>query len=101
MYRLSIAYVSSLAVFLIVDGLIIFTFGAKLYRQTLKDVIADSFHVPPIVLFYLLFAFGLCYFSVAPALQDGRWQTSWQISRIQLPRVRDSYHGLPLPHQGH
>jgi uncharacterized membrane protein len=76
MLRLVIAYASSLIVFLIVDGLIILSFGAKAYKATLKDVIADSFHIPPIMLFYLLFAFGLCYFAVAPALQEGRWQTA-------------------------
>lgn len=64
---MAIAYVSSLVVFLLVDGLIIVSLGARVYKDTLKDVIADSFHVPPIVFFYLLFAAGLCYFAVAPA----------------------------------
>lgn len=76
MYRLAIAYASTLLAYLIVDGVVIFSFGAKVYKDTLGDVIADTFHLPPIVLFYLLFAFGLCYFAVAPALDDGRWQTA-------------------------
>jgi hypothetical protein len=50
--------VSTLIAFLVVDGLIILSFGARLCKDTLKDVIADSF-----VLFYLLFAFGICYFA--------------------------------------
>ena len=76
MFRLSIAYASSLVLFLIVDGVVIFTFGARLYKETLGGVIADSFRIPPIVLFYLLFTFGLCFFAVAPALQNSRWQTA-------------------------
>ena len=74
MVRLAVAYVASLLVFLIVDGVIIFSFGAKLYKNTLCDVIADNFRITPIVLFYLLFTFGLCYFAVSPAIQQDRWQ---------------------------
>jgi uncharacterized membrane protein len=76
MYRISIAYAATLIAYLVVDGVVIFSFGAKVYKNTLGDVIADSFHIRPIVLFYLLFTFGLCYFAVLPALDDGRWQTA-------------------------
>jgi uncharacterized membrane protein len=85
MVRLVVAYVVSLLIFLLIDGVIIFSFGAKLYKSTLGDVIADSFRLAPIVLFYLVFTFGLCYFAVAPALQEHRWQ---------IAAVRGAVYGL-------
>jgi uncharacterized membrane protein len=63
--------VSTPIVFLVVDGLIILSFRARLYKDALKDVIADSF-----VLLYLLFAFGLCYFAMSPAPDDDRLRTA-------------------------
>jgi uncharacterized membrane protein len=76
MFRWMIAYLAGLLTFLVADGIIIASFGARFYRSTLRDVLADHFHVAPIVCFYLLFTSGLCYFAIGPALSDGRWQTA-------------------------
>ena len=76
MVRLAVAYLAGLLTFLIIDGLIIFSFGARLYRSTLGNTLADNFRISPIVLFYLLFIAGLCYFAVEPALEQNRWQVA-------------------------
>jgi uncharacterized membrane protein len=76
MFRWMTAYLASLIVFLVADGIIILSFGARLYRSTLRDVLAEHFHVVPIIFFYLLFISGLCYFAIVPALSEGRWQTA-------------------------
>jgi uncharacterized membrane protein len=76
MFRWMIAYLASLIVFLIADGIIIVSVGAKVYRSTLREVLAEHFRVAPIVCFYLLFTSGLCYFAIVPALGEGKWQTA-------------------------
>jgi uncharacterized membrane protein len=85
MVRLAVFYLASLLTFLIIDGLVIFSFGAKVYKNTLGNTLADRFHIPPIALFYLLFIFGLCYFAVEPALQQNRWQ---------IASIRGTIYGL-------
>ena len=91
MVRLAVAYVASLLVFLIVDGVIIFSFGAKLYKSTLGNVITDNFRVTPIVLFYLLFMFGLCYFAVSPAIEQNRGQIAVVRRRVRAQYVCDLF----------
>jgi uncharacterized membrane protein len=74
--RLIAAYFTSFIVFLAVDAVIIFSFGARSYRNTLQDVLAQDIKIAPAVLFYLLFCAGRVCFAVVPGLEAGQWRVA-------------------------
>jgi uncharacterized membrane protein len=71
MLKLAIAYVSTGAVFLLLDALWLTLAGPRLYRPALGPLLADQLRLAPAVAFYLLYVAGLVYFCVQPGLVLG------------------------------
>jgi uncharacterized membrane protein len=55
----------------IIDSIWLFTMGAQ-YRAWLGHLFAPAFNYTPAVIFYLIYAFGLVYFVISPAIQNGQ-----------------------------
>jgi uncharacterized membrane protein len=66
-----IAYVASLIVFGLLDGIWLMTMTSRLYRPALGEILLDNLRSTPALTFYLLFPIGLVVFAVAPALKSG------------------------------
>ncbi len=56
------------------DAVWLTTTNASLYRPTLGKLLADSPHMGPAVLFYLVYLVGVVIFAVSPAIRSGRWR---------------------------
>lgn len=76
MMRMVVAYGAALVVFLAIDAVYLGTVGAKMFKETLGDVLAPSFSIAPAVVFYLIYPVGLVIFATAPAFETGRWTTA-------------------------
>ena len=63
-------YASLLAALPIIDSAWLFSMGA-FYRKHLDFVFDEKFHLGPAALFYVIYAFALMHFVVAPALRSG------------------------------
>lgn len=66
-----VAYFAALIIFGAIDMAWLTLFGAKLYRNTLGDVLLPTVVLGPAIVFYLLYPAGLVIFGVAPALKAG------------------------------
>lgn len=64
------AYFTTLIAFAILDFLWISTMANSLYRPVMKEILLADFRLPPALLFYLLYAFGITFFAVLPALRS-------------------------------
>ena len=73
MARTLVAYVATLVAFAAIDAVYLASVGGRLFKNTLGDVLAPNFAIPPAVLFYLVFPVGLVIFAVLPSLESGRW----------------------------
>jgi uncharacterized membrane protein len=69
MARYAAAYFSVLIAFAILDFAWISTMANSLYRPVMKDMLLTDFRLAPALLFYLLYAFGIVFFAVLPALR--------------------------------
>ena len=67
----AVSYVLALVVFAAIDITWLVTMGAKLYRQTLGDMLLTDLRMGPAAAFYLMYPAGLVIFAVAPALKSG------------------------------
>ncbi|WP_397451767.1 DUF2177 family protein [Pseudomonas sp. NA-150] len=67
------AYVSTLLVLLIGDGIWLGLLMGSTYRGWLGPLMRETPVVGPAVAFYLLYALGLVVFAVLPALHKERW----------------------------
>jgi uncharacterized membrane protein len=67
----AIAYLIALVLFAALDIAWLMTMGARLYKQTLGDILLPSVHVAPAIAFYLIYPAGLVIFGVSPALKSG------------------------------
>lgn len=67
----AIAYIASLLLFAALDIAWLMTMGARLYKQSLGDILLPSVNFPPAIAFYLIYPAGLVFFAVAPALKSG------------------------------
>jgi uncharacterized membrane protein len=67
------AYAACLAATVALDLLWLGKMGAILYRPALGELLADNFRPAPAIAFYLLYAFGVVFFVVAPALESKSW----------------------------
>lgn len=76
MLRYLVTYVATLVVFLGIDAVYLSTIGGKLFKNTLGDVLAPNFAIPPAILFYAIFPVGLMIFALLPAFGTGRWTTA-------------------------
>lgn len=71
-----IAYVAALVIFGVIDILWLTMVGAKLFRDTLGDVLAQDVRMGPAIAFYLLYPLGVVFFAIAPALRDASVTTA-------------------------
>jgi uncharacterized membrane protein len=76
MIQYSVAYLSTAAVFLIVDLFWLGIVARSYYRSQLGDLMADQINVAAAVVFYLAYVVGIVIFAVAPALASGNWKTA-------------------------
>jgi len=67
----ALAYVASLILFAAVDVTWLMTMGARLYKQTLGDILLPSVNIAPAIAFYLIYPAGLVLFAIVPALKSG------------------------------
>lgn len=67
----AIAYGLCLLLFAAVDITWLMTMGARLYKQTLGDILLPDIYLPAAAAFYLLYPVGVVIFAVAPALKSG------------------------------
>lgn len=71
-----IAYGATAVIFLILDALWLTTMASLLYRPILGDMMLASPRLAAAAAFYIIYMFGICYFAVAPALQNGQWTSA-------------------------
>lgn len=69
-------YATGLISFLALDAIWLGTMVPRLYKPAMGDLVADPFQPVPAAVFYLIYAAGLGYFAIQPALVSGRWQTA-------------------------
>lgn len=66
----ALAYLTTLVLFAAVDISWLMTMGARLYKQTLGDILLPDVNIAPAIAFYLIYPAGLVYFAVIPALRS-------------------------------
>ena len=69
MTRYFAAYLTTLIAFAILDFVWISSMANSLYRPVMKEMLLTDFRIAPALLFYLLYAFGIVFFAVLPALR--------------------------------
>ncbi len=69
-------YGAGLISFLALDAIWLTTMVPRLYKPAMGDLAADPFQPAPAVVFYLIYAAGLAYFAIQPALSSGKWSTA-------------------------
>ncbi|MCI4678353.1 DUF2177 family protein [Rhodoblastus acidophilus] len=68
------AYTASLVVFTGIDFIWLGRMGDSFYRPAMGGLAMDGFRLGPAVAFYLLYAFGVVFFAVNPALAAQNWK---------------------------
>ncbi len=76
MKTLTIAYTVTLAAFVVVDALWLSRMANVIYRPVMGDMLLERFRVAPAIVFYFIYAAGLVFFAVRPALAAEEWQTA-------------------------
>lgn len=71
-----VIYAAGLISFLALDAIWLGTMVPRLYKPAMGDLVADPFQPLPAAIFYLIYAAGLAYFAIQPALAVGKWQTA-------------------------
>jgi uncharacterized membrane protein len=69
-------YVATLVVFVGVDFIWLGRMGDAFYRPAMGGMAMDGFRLGPALVFYLLYACGVLFFAVNPALASGDWKTA-------------------------
>lgn len=69
-------YATGLISFLALDAIWLGTMVPRLYKPAMGDLVADPFQPVPAIIFYLIYAAGLAYFAIQPALVSGKWSTA-------------------------
>jgi uncharacterized membrane protein len=67
----ALAYVVSAILFAALDITWLMTMGARLYKQTLGDILLPSVNIAPAIAFYLIYPAGLVFFAIMPAITSG------------------------------
>lgn len=70
-----VTYVVTLVIFAAIDSVWLGTMASRIYRPLLGDLLIDGFRPVPAIVFYLLYAAGLVWFAVLPALRSGETAT--------------------------
>lgn len=71
MGRYAFAYMATGIAFALIDSVWLRTMSERLYKVEIGELLADSFRLPPAILFYLLYILGMMIFAVGPAMQSG------------------------------
>ncbi|MGE0767483.1 MAG: DUF2177 family protein [Hyphomicrobiaceae bacterium] len=67
----AMAYAAALALFAVIDIVWLTTMGARLYKQTLGDILLPNINVAPAIAFYIIYPAGLVLFAIEPGLKSG------------------------------
>ena len=67
-------YVATLVVFTGVDFVWLGRMGDSFYRPAMGGLAMDGFRLGPAIVFYLLYALGIVFFAVSPALAAQSWK---------------------------
>lgn len=73
MLNLVLRYVAVLVVLIVGDAIWLSYFAKAMFRPTLGDILLDDPRWLAAGAFYTLFAVGVMYFAVTPALRQGGW----------------------------
>jgi uncharacterized membrane protein len=65
------AYLITLLSLIAIDGLWLGVITRSFYKKYLGYIFAEQVTIWPVIIFYLLYAFGVVYFVVTPAIQAG------------------------------
>ena len=76
MGRYAFAYLATGIALALIDSVWLRTMSERLYKVEIGELLADSFRLPPAILFYLLYILGMMIFAVGPAMQSGSWKTA-------------------------
>jgi uncharacterized membrane protein len=74
--QIAAAYITSLVIFVVVDGIWLSVMGNLLYRPTLGDILVTNLRIAPALVFYAVFPVGIVAFGVLPALKAGSTSTA-------------------------
>jgi uncharacterized membrane protein len=67
-------YAATLVVFTGVDFVWLGRMGDSFYRPAMGGLAMDGFRLGPAIVFYLLYALGIVFFAVSPALAAQSWK---------------------------
>jgi uncharacterized membrane protein len=70
------AYLSTAGAIAVGDFIWLGFLARDFYRNQLGQMMLEQPYWPPALAFYLLYAFGVVFFAVAPALSSGSWATA-------------------------
>ena len=76
MIRYTVAYATTLIIFLAIDAVWLTTMSQRLYRPYLADILVDDVNLAPAALFYLIYIGGIIVFATAPAFSTGKLTTA-------------------------
>ncbi|MBX9926433.1 MAG: DUF2177 family protein [Hyphomicrobiaceae bacterium] len=66
-----VAYIATLIVFVVVDIIWLGYVANSYYRSQIGHLLAENFNLSAVFAFYLVYAVGIVYFCVMPALASG------------------------------
>jgi uncharacterized membrane protein len=66
--RMIMAYLATLAAFVVIDLIWLGAIAKSFYRRELGDLLAQPFNMKAAAVFYLLYPLGVVFFAVNPAL---------------------------------
>ena len=66
-------YLLTLLIFLSVDFIWLGLIAKKIYREQIGFLMTDEIRWTSALLFYLIYAVGIVFFALSPALKEGSW----------------------------
>jgi uncharacterized membrane protein len=73
MMSLVVAWITALVAFAGIDFVWLSRMGDAFYRPAMGDMVLSGFRLAPAIVFYLIYAAGLTWIAVRPALAGGGW----------------------------
>jgi len=77
MKSLAIAWITALVAFTGIDFVWLSRMGDAFYRPAMGDMVLSGFRLAPAIVFYLIYAAGLTWIAVRPALAEGGWSVAF------------------------
>ncbi|RYX92720.1 MAG: DUF2177 family protein [Comamonadaceae bacterium] len=74
MTKYLVAYISTLAAFLVLDGLWLGVLMGSTYKAQLGSLMLDSPKILPAALFYLFYVVGIIVFAILSGIEAQQWQ---------------------------